>query len=101
MLAIDCGGGRDDPDCVAGFERAHACGREAEYASIWAEFAAGNFEHQGEPMGSILIAKAAYVRAMAVSCVGKLDRAAADAVTDCVQTTILGVAFTALQIPRK
>jgi hypothetical protein len=61
----------------------NACGREAKYAAIRAEFAAGNFDSQGEPMGSMLIAKAAFVRAMLGSCTGKLDRAAA--VTDCVQ----------------
>lgn len=85
----------------------NACGREAEYAAIRAEFAAGNFDSQGETMGSILIAKAAYLRGMhaapnpapdpgphvafngpnVANCVGKLDKPAA--VTDCVQVTEL------------
>jgi hypothetical protein len=63
----------------------NACSREADYASKWAEFAAGDFGGQGEPMTSILMAKAAYVRGIAGNCVGKLNPAAANVVTDCVQ----------------
>jgi hypothetical protein len=98
-------------DAQAGFdERAraviafNACGREAQYAALRAEFAAGNFDHQGEDMGSILIAKAAFVRANpagapapeggpavhlgvghTAGCVGRLNSADVGTVTDCVQ----------------
>ena len=79
-------------DAAAGFDQRakmvvafNACGREAEYTAIRAEFANGNFDHQGEDMGSILIAKAAFVRFTPGNCTGKLDRPAA--VTDCVQLT--------------
>lgn len=81
----------------------NACGREAQYATIRTEFAAGNFDHQGEDMGGILIAKAAFLRAnpgggggggpsgprltasSGVACAGKVDRAALPSLMNCVR----------------
>jgi hypothetical protein len=99
--AADAAAGFDDrAKAVIAF---NACSREAEYAAYRAEFAGGNFEHQGEEMGSILIAKAAFLRAKpagggggggdilhiaAVSgppCAGRIGRADFPKLTNCVR----------------
>jgi hypothetical protein len=100
LTAADAAAGFDDrAKAVIAF---NACGREAEYAAYRAEFAGGNFEHQGEEMGSILIGKAAFLRAKPAggggggnilhiatvsgpACAGKIGRADIPKLTNCVR----------------
>jgi hypothetical protein len=82
---------------AAGFEaranyviRFNACNREPEYTRLRAELAAGNFEHQGEDMTGILIAKAGHLRAFPNDrCIGKVGRDDIQNVSDCV--TVVGL----------
>jgi hypothetical protein len=58
----------------------NACSREDDYLRIRNEMAAENFDHEGEDLTTILIAKVAYVRAHGIAgplCEGQIVRPSA------------------------